>query len=341
MSVSHNADLLNAALSAVMGTHHFVSENVFKERLAKTKGVYQQVDLHSLHQSNLVGGDVDSAAEQNAAEPNNDQTSKQDTSDQSEPQSNQGWEIVIKNLTGKSITLKCEESDTVNSIKQQIADKESHPPDQQRLIFAGQTLEDGKTLAEYDIQNESIIHLILRLRGGGCIISYLPSSALDPSYDYDFTHISDNGVTYMRGNVQYRRPCGWKRFALKVTGKYDNGNDAWLGTDKKAWPVSYHGTAKYNTKSISEEGYLLSKGKRFDFGRGVYSTPDVNLAERYATEFQFNGKKYVIVIQNRVNPKNLVKITTTAEAGVGEYWISKAGEDVRPYGICIKEKSGS
>ncbi|CAG8626979.1 9214_t:CDS:1 [Paraglomus brasilianum] len=335
MSVSRDADLLNAALSAVMGTHHFVSESVFKERLAKTKGVYQQVDLHSLHQSNLVGGDVNSAAEQNT---NNDQTSKQETTNQSEPQSNQGWEIVIKNLTGKSITLRCEETDTVSSVKQQITDKEGHPPDQQRLIFAGQTLEDDKTLADYDIQNESIIHLILRLRGGGCIISYLPSSALDSKYDYDFTHIRDVGVTYMRGNVQYRRPCGWKRFALKVTGKYDNGNNAWLGIDKTAWPVSYHGTAKYNTKSISEEGYQLTKGKRFAFGRGVYSTPDVNLAERYATEFQFDDKKYVIVIQNRVNPKNLVKITTTAEAGVGEYWIAKGGEDVRPYGICIKEK---
>ncbi|CAG8595888.1 10285_t:CDS:1 [Paraglomus occultum] len=329
MAVSRNADLLNAALSAVMGTHHFVSENVFKERLAKTKGVYQQVDLHSLHQSNLVGGEVDS--EQNTVEPNNDQTSKQETT-------NEGWGIVIKTLTGKSITLKCEETDTVKSIKQRIMDKEGVPPDQQRLIFAGQTLEDDKTLADCDVQNESIIHLILRLRGGGCIISYLPSSALDPGYDYDFTHIKDIGVTYMRGNVQYRRPCGWKRFALKVAGKYDNGDNTWLGIDKRAWPVSYHGTAKYNAKSISEEGYQLSKGKRFAFGRGVYSTPDVNLAERYATEFLFDGKKYVIVIQNRVNPKNLVKLTTTAEAGVGEYWISKAGEDVRPYGICIKEK---
>ncbi|CAG8481887.1 693_t:CDS:1, partial [Paraglomus occultum] len=57
-------------------------------------------------------------------------------------------------------------------------DKEGVPPDQQTLIFAGQTLEDNKTLAECDVQNESIIHLILRLRGDGCIISYLPSSAL-------------------------------------------------------------------------------------------------------------------------------------------------------------------
>ncbi|CAG8589361.1 6440_t:CDS:1 [Paraglomus occultum] len=173
--------------------------------------------------------------------------------------------------------------------------------------------------------------------GNGRVISYLPSNVLDPKYNYDFTHVKDVGETYMRGKVQYQRPCGWQRFALKVSGKYDNGDDSWLGTGDDAWPVSYHGTAKYNAKSISEEGYLLSKGKRFAFGRGIYSTPDVCVAELYAKEFEFSGKTYVIVIQNRVNPKNLVKIEAT-KTRVGEYWISKDGQDVRPYGICIKEK---
>jgi len=95
----------------------------------------------------------------------------------------------------------------------------------------------------------------------------------------------DIGKILRRGKVRYRRPCGWQRYALKVSGEYDNGDDTWLGTGDNAWPVSYHGTAKHNARSISEEGYLLSKGKRFIYGQGIYSTTDIHVAECYAKEF--------------------------------------------------------
>nr|XP_024659030.1 uncharacterized protein LOC101474011 [Maylandia zebra] len=186
-----------------------------------------------------------------------------------------------------------------------------------------------------------------RTRGGETYIID-QDEFFDRKFDFDFTGLRDT-ETYCRGGEVYERPCGWQRFAIKVLDKYD-GN-AWLGTQYRStqsvpgeWPVSYHGTSKEGAEGIIEGFYKPGPGQVY--GRGIYSTPYINEAIHYSRIFTsaHNGKKYRVILQNRINPTYrekhydskywLVRISAGLPVEKEEEMVKRA---IRPYGLLLKE----
>lgn len=201
-------------------------------------------------------------------------------------------------------------------------------------------------------------------QGPGPAESVAPTVKINPEeffhrqYDYDFSHIRDGNKTFLRGDEPYVRPCGWNRVALRVMQKYDGG-DSWLGTGKSAWPVSYNGHNMDGSLGIilahrgdpSDEPEFLDAAasalvNQDTKGRGVYSTPDIKVAEKYSKQFKstVDGKTYKVVLQNRINP---TKRNTCQREGVWLVYVPEGLNDVqvralvqesiRPYGLLLKQ----
>ncbi|XP_067282220.1 uncharacterized protein [Pseudorasbora parva] len=174
----------------------------------------------------------------------------------------------------------------------------------------------------------------------------------DPKFDFDFTNMSEPEYdACVRGDEPYKRPYGWMRFALNVQDKYPDGN-AWLGTDgwrshsaPGEWPVSYYGTDFQGAEGIIRSQYIAGDGLHA-YGRGIYSSPDINVADVFAqTNFtsQKNGKTYKVIMQNRINPeKREIKNKDIWLVPIPEGTSAKKEKEIvessiRPYGLLLKK----
>ena len=246
--------------------------------------------------------------------------------------------VKVETVTGAVTTVFVKKAYTIAQVKDAI-EKENKilSAARQRLIFNKRQLSDEETVESIGIKDGDTLFLTMTLRGGGPgdLPIVLDGKFLDPSFDHDFTREHDDGKVYIRGGEVYHRPYGWYRYALKVLDRYEN--NTWLGgrgprtaSTPGEWAVSYCGTTKKGAEEIASEGYDIKYERRQAYGPGIYSTPDLSIAEGYAIQFRKDGKNYKIVLQNRVNPAKFRK------ANEDKYWIVD-DSNIRLYGILVKE----
>ncbi|CAF3708368.1 unnamed protein product [Rotaria sp. Silwood1] len=114
---------------------------------------------------------------------------------------------------------------------------------------------------------------------------------------------------------------GGKRIVLNVKERYGR-NDCWLGmtdVDAEEWLVSYHGMGKHKSMNIAEKGYKLIQHHQSKFREEIFTTPELCVAKNYATEFEHDGEKYIVLLEKRVDPTYL-KVINKEQTSDGTYW---------------------
>ena len=246
-----------------------------------------------------------------------------------------GRKLQVKNLMKERyILLEVGNNETIGNVKTKIRNITGYDTFDQRIAFSGKALDDSDTLQQCGILNENQ-PLFLVLRNN---IMKVADEDLDPQYN--FCYPEKDYVTYSRGGRPFKRPVSWQKFAIKVKGKYENY--IWLGTTASTnrtysvdgeWSVSYHGTSLEAADHIASKGFELRKSERQLYGKGIYSSPDPEVAEGYAKKFMHEGKEYKLMFMNRVNMNNTMEIY----ADLGIYYVTSNESSIRPYAMLIKQ----
>jgi len=194
------------------------------------------------------------------------------------------------------------------------------------------------------------------MRSSGHKVVSEASEMFDFRFNQDFRAFTKDNKSevFMRGGEKYRVPVGWKKFAVRVKGKYDDGDDSWLGLDggPGEWAVAYHGTKHNCLPGILENGFFAGGRQVFAgekaigggvMGSGVYCSPnidDVAAHENYATSKATRGHTAQFVMQCRARPGAIKKIDKAGNSGLGtpwdEIWVINDPKDIRPYAILVR-----
>jgi len=179
------------------------------------------------------------------------------------------------------------------------------------------------------------------ISSSGVEIDASANDIFDFRFNQDFRELEDDGRELKRGGQRYELPCGWKRFSVKVHGQYDDGDNSWLKEDDAGWAVAYHGTYGDSLPGILSAGFKVGPKQKFssETGVGIYCTPWIDVAQHYSEPKPLEGHCVQVVLQLRVKPSAIKKVTKADSEMEKKYWVINDPKDMRAYGVLVRELS--